>query len=258
MRLLGGALVLALIVLAFLAVYFSDFRSDHIRQDPFVTDPVGCGQPPKNLTTRFTDTNIDPVFRAGTIPLFSDTYLGHGALVVRGGKLFYVTVEHVADIALGNCAYYYFPGASFFALSRYSSFLFSEGRWSDSDELAAFQIQGDLLTRLSVEIKAGKIMPLVASYTIPASGSIVAIPNADTGAYTLYAIEQIQRGWFSMVTNGQSGLICGGRSGGPVLVIENGVVTNKTIGAVSAINTSALVNTDDGNHCGYVAYGISY
>lgn len=251
-------IVLILFLAGFLAYLQYQDKTGPIRLDPYITDPR-CGPPADNLIGYYgIDTNADPIFRAGTIPVFSQRYLGHGFLTVRGGNLYFTTAEHVADIAQGDCAYYYFPGADFFALARFSFFSFSGNHRAESDELAEFQVTGNLLERLLPAIRAGEITPIIPTYHAPAVGSIVAIPNAETGNYTLYRIDDIQRTYITLGSNGQHGLVCGGRSGSPVLLVSGDRVTNQAIGVISSINENTMFDTVDGNHCGYIAYAIRF
>jgi hypothetical protein len=250
--------IVILFLLGFYAVIQIQDRTGPVRLDPYITDP-SCSAPSERLMGYYgTDTNPDPIFRAGTIPFFSERYLGHGFLIIRSDRLYYVTAEHVADIAQGDCAYYYFAGADFFALARFSYYSFSSNHRAEEDELAEFQITGNLFERLAPLIRAGQITPMIPTYQVPDPGAIVAIPNAETGDYTLYRIDSVHHSYITLGTNGQQGLVCGGRSGSPVLLVQGNSVTNLAIGIISSINENTMFDTVDGNHCGYIAYAIRF
>lgn len=240
-------------------IYFREYNKPVVRLDPFITDPA-CSAPAPDLARRFqTDRNSNPYFRAGSIPFFSARYsFGHGFIVSQDGKLYFITAEHVADIALGDCAYISIPGTKSAALMRYSAFAFSKNLRTQDDEIASFQLQSGVLSLASDQIFQNRLSPLTVDRTRPANGSLVAIPNRETGAFTFYVVDDSSSQHLALVTNGQRGLICSGRSGSPVLLVVGDVVTSRVIGVTSSINQDASFEIGLKNYCGYVAYAIRF
>jgi hypothetical protein len=248
--------VLVVVLVGLIVINYYDENILPVRSDPFITDPP-CTYPPETLTRLFQgEHSSDPIYAAGTIPLFNDKYVGRGSIIRKDNQISFVTAEHVAELALGNCAYYYFASSRFFALARFSYFDFSHGRRSDLDEIAMFKVTGNLLERLSVDISSGKITPLLITDYIPRIGETVAIPDPQ-GLFTYYIVNQVEKNYLVLVTNGQAGLICKRRSGGPVLLYRDGIVTNLVVGVISSINTGTSFKVD-GNECSYIAYATRF
>lgn len=208
----------------------------------------------------FFDLNTNGDFRAATIAFFNDGANGMSFLVRSSGILKVITIEHMAELAHDKCAYIYISGAKgpsgkpLLGTVDYNRFTFSGPK---SDRVATYAISTAFAEVLETEIKNGSLIPLELSIYDPKPGDEVAIPRTDTGRNTIYTIiGKSANGFWIAKTNGSQGIICEGRSGGPVLATSGNVVTRQVVGVVSSISQEKgdLYFDDLGRACSLVLY----
>ncbi len=205
------------------------------------------------------DLNGGAYFRSSTVK----TWSVQGEKVVEGisflysdnGNLKLGTIQHVAEMTKSGCTYIGVPGANFYGILNGEKFSPTAGT---VDQFYSYQLSPGASRTLQQFIDNGILEPLVlgTNHSIQI-GDLIAIPREDTGLLTVYVITGFQDGQWVAQTDGALGIICRGRSGGPILMLSaDGYYTNTVIGVVSAIDTDDQYRKTDntGNTCSLKLY----
>lgn len=212
-------------------------------------------------TPPLLDLNKIGEFRTATIALFNADANGMSFLIRLIGKLWIVTIRHIADLAKDRCGYVYISGVKgpsgkpSLGTVDYKKFVFSGPA---DDQVATYPLSESFASVVEQAIKDGALTPLELSSTDPKIGDFVAIPRADTGLYTkgYQIIGRTKNGFWIAKSDGSQGIICEGRSGGPVLATSGNNATRQVVGVVSSISQEKgdLFFDEKGRACSLVLY----
>lgn len=209
----------------------------------------------------FVYRNSDPVFRAASVPVFSQVGYGHGSLLKDSrGNLRVVTVRHVARMAKGLCTYAAVPGSGVKGALDWRK----RQEWGHRvvdvvnnglgnlvrsvDDIVSLEMTRGHEQHVRQFMREGGVVPLQRYEGELQEDDWVGIPNPETGKMGYFQIVELEG--HKIVMESKAGSVCQGRSGGPVLRWDGSrkSCTNEMVGAAYMIT---VANTDSsGRACG--------
>ncbi|MCX6706265.1 MAG: twin-arginine translocation signal domain-containing protein [Candidatus Woesebacteria bacterium] len=165
---------------------------------------------------------------------------GTGFIEERDGMLSIVTVQHIAAWAVyqpSHALILGYPNQPIH-LKRPIEEFNPDDPVFDDELIIHFPIgeSNELFTRsLIIE---GNLTPLQWINGEVAIGQTVVLPDVFSGTYDQGVVEGIKDD--DLIIYSKTGLVCRGRSGGPVIMANSGSITNKVIGVVSKAKLDGL------------------
>lgn len=201
-----------------------------------------AARPPE---TTQKEVNPDPIFRAANVILGNQRRRGQGALIdINGTISVYTSYAGAFEIAQDRIpGYIEVPAVGRLNLDPQQFFSVTGPARKENIPTAYYVFQGPEEQKLQASVAAKAIKPLVyAPGKIPI-GERVAIPNIETGQYTmLKATEELPASGSIVLDAVQKDAVCTFGTGNPVLRMVDGTITNETWGIMIGVSPGAQVS----------------
>jgi len=220
--------------------------------------PSDCDFPPRVLNPE-TNQKLASIQRAATLKIFNSQASGTGSLVEQNNELYLYTIRHVAeDIRLSKGGCVIFPSIDFRGLLDPRKFIYHPKTAKTNDVIVSYLLNQQVSERLKVAINQRVLTPLQTDSRAILNQSLVGVPRPDTGRITYLRYIGITEDGDQELGFTGAGAICEGRSGGAVLATENGVITNRMVGIMYAVDINRRIPDPAGTNlmCSNRAFSI--